>query len=45
MIPAAYTSGREARMTGRTKNTNPYPYMTTLWAWWLAGWNDKDMKQ
>lgn len=40
----AYAKGRWARANGRQKECNPHPHMTSKWAWWLAGWNDRDME-
>lgn len=39
-----YALGIDAVRRNRSKLTNPYAYMTQAWAWWLAGWNDEDIK-
>lgn len=38
----AYSFGAKARKL-QLKKLPPYPYMTNLWSFWLAGWNDTDM--
>lgn len=41
---AFYEAGAAARAKNIHKNNNPHAYMTSRWAWWLAGWNDTDME-
>lgn len=41
---SAYNQGRNARRHEYEKSINPYVSMTNLWSWWLAGWNDTDIK-
>lgn len=43
-MTAVYREGIEARDLNQTKNANPYPAITEQWAWWMAGWNDRDME-
>lgn len=38
-----YRQGLDARKECKPKDA-PYPYMSELWAWWVAGWNDWDMR-
>ncbi len=40
----AYTKGRKARFEEVSKSDNPYREMTNMWSWWVAGWNDADIK-
>lgn len=41
---AVYQAGIVARSKKIHKNNCPHDWATQLWAWWLAGWNDEDMK-
>ena len=38
----AYHQGRRVHREQRNRDANPYATMTKWWAWWLAGWNDRD---
>lgn len=42
--PSAYYLGRSVRNDGESQAANPYSFMTRLWAWWMAGWNDRDIE-
>jgi len=42
--PSAYQWGRDEREASVAKCACPYPYLSPNWAWWLAGWNDKDIE-
>ena len=43
-MKSIYAEGKESRSLENGKAANPWPYMTEAWAWWLAGWNDRDME-
>jgi len=43
-MSTSYRRGKKARDDGASKLANPYQPFTSLWAWWLAGWNDRDME-
>lgn len=43
VTPDAYNRGHRVRSNNGAKQQNPYKYGTANWAWWLAGWNDRDM--
>lgn len=38
-----YEDGVRHRQANKSKLLNPHAYMTKLWAWWCAGWNDQDL--
>lgn len=40
----AYEQGKAARDGQASKLANPYTTYGAMWAWWLAGWNDRDME-
>lgn len=43
-MPTPYRRGIKARDDMKTKAVNPYKLFSCEWAWWLAGWNDRDME-
>lgn len=43
-MPAAYYNGRFERSRNKPKSP-PYPALSKLWAWWVAGWNDADIEE
>lgn len=44
-LPGAYHYGHIARENGKPKTASPYPALSKLWAWWVAGWNDADIEE
>lgn len=42
----AYQEGEQARLNKAPTTTCPYSFATngTLWGWWKAGYNDKDIQ-
>lgn len=43
-MPTPYRRGMQAREQMKAKAVNPYTAFSREWAWWLAGWNDRDME-
>lgn len=43
-MPTPYRRGIKAREDMKAKAVNPYKLFSCEWAWWLAGWNDRDME-
>ena len=43
-MQAIYAQGRIAHNKNRSISTCPHAYMTLAWAWWKAGWNDRDLE-
>ena len=41
-----YEEGQQARLREASAVDCPYSFATdgTLWGWWKAGWNDKDIE-
>ena len=42
--PGSYHLGRTQRQARAAKLACPYPFLSSDWAWWLAGWNDMDIE-